>query len=37
VPPFPETMSYVKRVKHIYDQQKLPPAAPAAPKVNSPT
>jgi hypothetical protein len=37
VPPFPETMSSVKRVKHTYDQQKLPPAAPAAPKVNSPT
>jgi hypothetical protein len=37
VPPFPETMSYVKRVKHTYDQQKLPPTAPAAPKVNSPT
>jgi soluble lytic murein transglycosylase-like protein len=37
VPPFPETMSYVKRVKHTYDQQKLPLTAPAAPKVNSPT
>jgi len=37
VPPFPETMSYVKRVKHTYDQQKLAPPAPAVPKVNSPT
>jgi len=37
VPPFPETMSYVKKVKHTYDQQKLPSPAPAAPKVNSPT
>ena len=36
VPPFPETMSYVKKVKHTYDQQKLPPAT-VAPKVNSPT
>jgi soluble lytic murein transglycosylase-like protein len=38
VPPFPETMSYVRRVKHTYDQRKIPPpAATAAPKVNSPT
>jgi hypothetical protein len=37
VPPFAETMSYVKKVKHTYDQQKLPPAATVAPKVNSPT
>jgi hypothetical protein len=37
IPPFPETMSYVKKVKHTYDQQKLPPPAPVAPKVNSPT
>jgi soluble lytic murein transglycosylase-like protein len=37
VPPFPETMSYVKKVKHTYDQQKLPPPTAAAPKINSPT
>jgi soluble lytic murein transglycosylase-like protein len=38
VPPFPETMSYVKRVKHTYDQQKLSsPPTTAAPKINSPT
>jgi Transglycosylase SLT domain len=37
VPPFPETMSYVKRVKHTYDQQKLPPPSTATPKANSPT
>jgi soluble lytic murein transglycosylase-like protein len=37
VPPFPETMSYVKKVKHTYDQQKLPPPVSLAPKVNSPT
>jgi len=37
VPPFPETMSYVKKVKHTYDQQKLPPPVTLAPKVNSPT
>lgn len=31
VPPFAETTSYVKRVKHTYDQRKAtPPAAPAA-------
>lgn len=37
VPPFPETMSYVKKVKHTYDQQKSPPPTTVAPKVNSPT
>jgi soluble lytic murein transglycosylase-like protein len=37
VPPFPETMSYVRRVKHTYDQRKMPPPATAAPKANSPT
>src|ERR1700692_461742 len=37
VPPFPETMSYVKKVKHTYDQQKMPPPVTLAPKVNSPT
>src|SRR6202171_1927087 len=36
-PPFPETMSYVRRVKHTYDQQKMPPPATATPKPNSPT
>jgi soluble lytic murein transglycosylase-like protein len=39
VPPFPETMSYVRRVKHTYDQRKSPtPPTPAslAPKANSP-
>jgi hypothetical protein len=29
VPPFPETLNYVRRVKHSYDQRKSPPAAPA--------
>jgi len=37
VPPFAETISYVRKVKHTYDQQKLPPPAAAAPKANSPT
>jgi soluble lytic murein transglycosylase-like protein len=40
VPPFPETMSYVRRVKHSYDQRKLPaPVTPPtlAPKLTSPT
>jgi soluble lytic murein transglycosylase-like protein len=38
VPPFPETMSYVRKVKQTYDQRKLPPPAQTAPlKANSPT
>jgi soluble lytic murein transglycosylase-like protein len=37
VPPFPETMSYVRKVKHTYDQRKLPAPATALPRVNSPT
>jgi soluble lytic murein transglycosylase-like protein len=37
VPPFPETMSYVRKVKHTYDQRKLPAPATALPKVNAPT
>jgi len=37
VPPFAETQSYVRRVKHTYDQRKLPPPTAALPKVNSPT
>lgn len=37
VPPFAETQSYVRKVKHTYDQRKLPPPATALPKVNSPT
>jgi hypothetical protein len=37
VPPFPETMSYVRKVKHTYDQRKLPAPAIALPKVNAPT
>jgi soluble lytic murein transglycosylase-like protein len=43
VPPFPETMSYVRRVKRSYDQRKVPPPAappitPAlAPKLNAPS
>jgi transglycosylase-like protein with SLT domain len=37
VPPFPETMSYVRRVKHTYDQRKTPPPATATLKANSPT
>jgi hypothetical protein len=37
VPPFPETMSYVRRVKHTYDQRKTPPPPTAALKANSPT
>ncbi|MDP9340159.1 MAG: lytic transglycosylase domain-containing protein [Acidobacteriota bacterium] len=37
VPPFPETMSYVRRVKRSYDQRKLPiPATPPAPVVLGP-
>jgi hypothetical protein len=46
IPPFPETQSYVRRVKHTYDQRKLPapaatpptPASPPtlAPKPNTP-
>jgi hypothetical protein len=37
VPPFPETMSYVRRVKQTYDHRKTPPPATATPKANSPT
>jgi soluble lytic murein transglycosylase-like protein len=42
VPPFPETMSYVRRVKQTYDQQKTPPPITMPPatiplKANSPT
>ena len=37
VPPFPETISYVRKVKRTYDQRKMPPPATAAPKTNSPT
>jgi len=40
VPPFPETMAYVRRVKRTYDRRKLPtsPASPTlAPKLTSPT
>jgi soluble lytic murein transglycosylase-like protein len=37
VPPFPETLSYVRKVKHTYEQRKTPPPAPAVPKTNSPT
>jgi len=37
VPPFPETMSYVRKVKHTYDQRKMPPPAAVLPKANSPT
>ena len=40
VPPFPETQSYVRRVKRTYDQRKVPtPAPPAVPatKLTSPT
>jgi soluble lytic murein transglycosylase-like protein len=37
VPPFAETQSYVRKVKHTYDQRKLPPPTTALPKVNSPT
>jgi soluble lytic murein transglycosylase-like protein len=37
VPPFAETQSYVRKVKHTYDQRKLPPPATGLPKVNSPT
>src|ERR1700675_610696 len=38
VPPFAETLSYVRKVKQTYDQRKLPqPAATAPLKANSPT
>jgi soluble lytic murein transglycosylase-like protein len=37
VPPFAETMSYVRRVKHTYDQKKTVPPAAVVPKANSPT
>ena len=37
VPPFAETLSYVRKVKHTYDQRKMPPPATATPKINSPT
>ncbi|MDQ1409538.1 MAG: hypothetical protein QOJ41_1273 [Acidobacteriaceae bacterium] len=37
VPPFPETMSYVRKVKHTYDRRKMPQPTTLAPKVNSPT
>jgi hypothetical protein len=37
VPPFPETISYVRKVKHTYDQRKTPPPAAVVPKTNSPT
>jgi soluble lytic murein transglycosylase-like protein len=37
VPPFAETMSYVRRVKHTYDQKKTVPPASVVPKANSPT
>jgi Transglycosylase SLT domain len=37
VPPFPETLSYVRKVKHTYEQRKIPPPALAVPKTNSPT
>jgi soluble lytic murein transglycosylase-like protein len=37
VPPFPETLSYVRKVKHTYEQRKTPPPAAAVPKTNSPT
>jgi soluble lytic murein transglycosylase-like protein len=40
VPPFPETQSYVRRVKHTYDQRKTtpppPPPTAAKPKADSP-
>jgi soluble lytic murein transglycosylase-like protein len=37
VPPFPETMSYVRRVKRTYDQRKSPTAPTLIPKPSSPT
>lgn len=40
VPPFPETLSYVRRVKRSYDLRKLPPPVTPptlAPKLSSPT
>ncbi len=45
VPPFPETQSYVRRVKRSYEQRKIPQAAPPkaplipplAPKQNAPS
>jgi Transglycosylase SLT domain len=42
VPPFPETMSYVRRVKNTYDKRKAPqvpapPATPPLPALSAPT
>jgi soluble lytic murein transglycosylase-like protein len=36
IPPFPETLSYVRRVKHTYDQRKTPAPPTLMPKTTSP-
>ena len=36
VPPFPETLSYVRRVKRTYDQRKIPAPPTLMPKTASP-